>query len=129
MFLNLMLIEDSQIGIIISVVITGAIILLALVAFMVAILKRAKYIKKPKNILNEVDNALILAFGENNILDVQLEMSRITVTVKDVQAVNAERIKELGASGVLLVGNMVKCSFKDNIDNIYNQLKGAITNE
>ena len=58
-----------------------------------------------------------------------MEMSRITITVKNVEIVNADKIKELGASGVLLVGDKVKCSFKENVEEIYNELKGAISNE
>jgi glucose-like phosphotransferase system IIB component len=77
----------------------------------------------------EVNPEYLEAFGENNIVDVNMEMSRITVTVKDVDKVNAEKLKELGASGVLLVGNQVKCSFKENIENIYNTLKGNMGNE
>ena len=40
-------------------------------------------------------------------------MNRITVSVKDIEKVNGERLKELGATGVLLVGDLVKASFSD----------------
>ena len=126
MYLNLFLLEDTDIGLIVAIALTGAIILLALVAFVIALVKRTKI---SKNVKSENNEDLISAFGSGNIKEVNMEMSRITVTVNDVEIVNAERIKELGASGVLLVGNMVKCSFKENVEEIYNDLKGAISNE
>ena len=129
MYLKLSLIEDSQIGLIVAIVLTSLIIALALVAFIIAIVKRAKVMKKPKISQAETNNEIVEAFGTGNIIDVNMELSRITVKVKDMDIVNAERIKELGASGVLLVGDLVKCSFKENVEDIYQQLKGAIVNE
>lgn len=128
MLLNLLL-SDEQIGLIVAVVLTGAIILLALIAFIIALVKRAKVMKKPKISQAETNNEIVEAFGTGNIIDVNMELSRITVKVKDMDIVNAERIKELGASGILLVGDLVKCSFKENVEDIYQQLKGAIVNE
>ena len=51
--------------------------------------------------------------GEENVNSVSLEMNRITVSVKDIEKVDGERLKELGATGVLLVGDLVKASFSD----------------
>ncbi|MBP5407841.1 MAG: hypothetical protein J6Y42_01715 [Bacilli bacterium] len=129
MLLNLCLLEDSDIGLIVAIVLTSLIIILALVAFVIAVVKRAKKAKMPTLSKEEERNEIVEAFGKDNILDVNMELSRITVKVKDVDVVNAERIKELGASGILLVGDMVKCSFKENVEEIYAQLKGAIINE
>ena len=50
-------------------------------------------------------------------------MSRITVTVKDIDIVNGEKLKELGASGILFVSNMVKCSFNELSESIYKLLE------
>ena len=112
--------------------IAGPILILLVVATIIALVKRVKLARKYPNAkvkYEEVNPEYLEAFGENNIVDVNMEMSRITVSVKDVDEVNAEKLKELGASGVLLVGNQVKCSFKENIENIYNTLKGNIGNE
>lgn len=57
--------------------------------------------------------------GEENILEIKLEMNRITVTVQDIDKVNGERLKELGATGVLLVGNLVKASYSDRAKYVY----------
>lgn len=110
------------------------ILALVIVATVIAIVKRAKLATKyPSKKVNFENNNINLeyieAFGNNNIKDVSMEMSRITVTVKDVDIVNAQKLKELGASGVLLVGDQIKCSFKENVENIYNTLKGSIENE
>lgn len=131
MYLNLFLEKGDLVGLIIAIVLTSAIIVLALVALVVAIVKNKKREKqRKKNIdVEEMHLDLIQAFGENNIKDVEMEMSRITVTLKNIEIVNADRIKELGASGVLLVGDKVKCSFKEDVERIYNELKGAISNE
>ena len=61
--------------------------------------------------------------GENNIKNVNIEMSRIIVDVEDIALVSGEKLQELGASGVLLVGNTVKCSFGDRAKNVYNIIK------
>ena len=131
MYLNLFLEKGDLVGLIIAIVLTSAILVLALVAVIIAIVKNTKKANQRKKIIeSEGKNLeLIEAFGEANIKDVEMEMSRITITVKNVEIVNADRIKELGASGVLLVGDKVKCSFKENVEEIYNELKGAISNE
>lgn len=61
--------------------------------------------------------------GENNIKDIVREMSRITVSVIDLSLVNGEKLKDLGAKGVLLVGSMVKASFGDRFKYIFELLK------
>ena len=57
--------------------------------------------------------------GEENVLEVKLDMNRISVKVADVNKVNGERLKELGASGVLIVSDMVKASFSDRAKYVY----------
>ena len=131
MYLNLFLEKGDLVGLIIAIVLTSAILVLALVAVIVAVVKNTKKANQRKKIIESEGRnlELIEAFGEANIKDVEMEMSRITITVKNVEIVNADKIKELGASGVLLVGDKVKCSFKENVEEIYNELKGAISNE
>ena len=104
------------------------IFVLLIVAFIIAIVKRIKLAKKYKpnkktGINDETKTLLLEAFGENNIESVSVEMSRLTVEVKDVDLVNSDKIKEAGANGVLLVGNKVKCSFGDKAIEVCNLLK------
>ena len=71
-----------------------------------------------------LQNNLLEAFGnKENILEVGVEMSRLTVTVKDIELVKPEAIKENGATGVLLVGNQVKCSFGEKAEEVSKLLK------
>ena len=46
-------------------------------------------------------------------------MSRITVKVLDTEKVNGERLKELGATGVLIVGDLIKASYSDRAKYVY----------
>lgn len=57
--------------------------------------------------------------GEENVLEISVEMNRLTIKTVDINKVNGERLKELGATGVLLVGDLVKVSFGDRAKYIY----------
>lgn len=63
--------------------------------------------------------------GKENIKSVTREMSRISVIVVDVDKVQTENLKDLGANGILLVDNIVKCTFGDRAPYIYDILKKA----
>lgn len=123
-----MIFLDLPIGyIILACCVVIPIFVLLIVAFVIALVKRIKLAKKykpNKTTINDETKALLLeAFGENNIESVSVEMSRLTVEVKDVDLVNPDKIKEAGANGVLLVGNKVKCSFGDKAIEVCNLLK------
>jgi hypothetical protein len=47
--------------------------------------------------------------GHDNILNIEIKMSRVNVTVKDVDKVDFEQLKTMNM-GVLVVGNVVKCA-------------------
>ncbi len=108
--------------IILAICVVVPIFILIIVAFIIALIKRIKMAKKynpnSKQLPNEQATLLLSALGENNIISVEVEMSRLTIEVKDVDAVQPEKIKEAGANGVLLVGNKVKCSFGDKAEEI-----------
>ena len=101
------------------------IFILAIVAVVIRIVKTAKLAKgyKVNKGNEELKEILLEAFGENNIESVEVEMSRLTITVKDIDLVNPEILKANGANGVLLMGNKVKCSFGDKAEEICNLLK------
>lgn len=105
------------------------IFLLLIVATVIALVKRIKMARQYKKNKNqdeanvELKKSLLDALGENNIEKVESEMSRLTITVKDIEIVKTDVLKELGANGVLLVGNMVKCSFGDKAEEICELLK------
>jgi phosphotransferase system IIB component len=105
------------------------IFVLLIVATIIGVTKRIKMAskyKKGKNtfVNEELQKNLLEAFGnKENITEVGVEMSRVSVTVKDIELVKPEVIKENGSTGVLLVGNQVKCSFGEKAEEISKLLK------
>ena len=114
---------------IIAIVTLAPIFLLLIVATVIGVTKRikmaSKYKKGKNTFVDEVlKNNLLEAFGnKENIIEVGVEMSRLTVTVKDIELVKPEAIKENGATGVLLVGNQVKCAFGEKAEEVSKLLK------
>lgn len=63
--------------------------------------------------LNNSNNEYYELFGGNdNIVSIKKEMTRVSVQVKDLEQVNLEGLKALQI-GVLIMGNVVKCSSKE----------------
>lgn len=113
---------------IIAIVTLVPIFLLLIVATVIGLVRRIKmaklYKKQKVNKNDELKIKLLESLGSiNNIESVKVEMSRLTITVKDIELVNADLLKTYGANGVLLVGNMVKCSFGDRAEEISNLLR------
>lgn len=64
------------------------------------------------------------AYGsEENVLEVALVRNKVSVKVTDIDKVDGEKLRELGASNVLLIGNEVRASFEDRATYIYNLIK------
>lgn len=66
----------------------------------------SKSLKKKKN---EEQHYEDLFGGDDNIISIKKELNRVTLTVKDLDLVQLDKLQELKI-GVLIVGNMVKCS-------------------
>ena len=104
-------------------------------AIVVALRRSAnRNVLRQQEMSETVDNSQVELFnevygGKDNIKDVKREMSRINVTVFDVEKIQLEQLKELGANGVLLVGDVVKCSFGDRAPYIYNILTNKVGND
>lgn len=62
--------------------------------------------KKQKNANQHYED---LFGGDDNILAIKKELNRVTLTIKDLDLVQIDKLQELKI-GVLIVGNMVKCS-------------------
>lgn len=62
--------------------------------------------KKQKNANQHYED---LFGGDDNILAIKKELNRVTLTIKDLDLVQVDKLQELKI-GVLIVGNMVKCS-------------------
>ena len=61
-----------------------------------------------------VDAMLKVLGGKDNILDTEVHMSRLIVTLKDVTLANKEAIQKLGASGIVEIENQLKIVYKQN---------------
>lgn len=86
-------------------------------------IKRIKDLEN-KEVTEEEKNEFLLVYGgSENICDVVLQRSKINVTVKDVEKVSGEGLKNLGASNVLIIGNEVRSSFDDRAEYVYEILK------
>ncbi len=97
-------------------------------AIIVALRRSSKTQKqREKEISESSDDTQIELFmnvygGKDNIKDVKREMGRISVEVENIEKVDVEELKNLGATGILLVGNVVKSAFGDRAPYIYNIL-------
>lgn len=120
--------SNETITLIILAVAIIPILALMVYAIVVALKRSTKRNElRQKEISATVDDSQVELFnevygGKDNIKDVKREMGRIHVTVADIEKVQLEQLKELGANGVLLVGNVVKCSYGDRAPYIYNIL-------
>lgn len=61
--------------------------------------------------------------GKENIKEVTLTQNRITVTVVDVDKVDLAELQILGATGVLITQNTIKCSYQERAPFIYKLLQ------
>ena len=86
------------------------VIILLFVVLIKKIVKEANRAKKAKQ--NVGFNYETYFGGSENILNVEIKMSRVNVTVKDVDKVDFNKLKEFNM-GVLVVGNVVKCASAD----------------
>lgn len=65
-----------------------------------------------------------LAFGgKENISKVEIERNKVKVFCNDIEKINTDKLKELGAENVLIIGNEVRCNFADRAEYVYNILK------
>lgn len=62
----------------------------------------------------EINKLIQYLGGKDNIVDVQINLSRLKVEVKDVSLVNKEGIQKLGAKGIVEIDNQLKIIFGPN---------------
>ena len=96
------------------------IIILTIIVIGKMIYKATKKNKQTKNGLDGEIKYISYFGGDNNIVNVSKDMTRVTVEVKDLEMVDFEQLRSLGV-GILIAGNIVKCSsqvFADQIENV-----------
>lgn len=122
------LLDDQQKFVIVYSILWILLGLLFIAAVVLFIIKLIRIDKKGKAAsveeVDELKNKLLEALGgSDNIISSNVEMSRVTIEVNDIELINGEILKEIGASGVLLVGNKVKCSFNENAKEVQKLLE------
>jgi glucose-like phosphotransferase system IIB component len=63
---------------------------------------------KRKDFHIEINKLIQYLGGQENIIDTQINLSRLKVTVKDTSLVNKEGIQKLGAKGIVEIDNELK---------------------
>ena len=104
-------------------------ILIALIAVVVPviillIIITIKFIiKQTKKARTKVDDFNYETYfgGADNITNVEIKLSRVNVTVKDLEKVQLEDLKNQGM-GILVVGNVVKCANQEFADKVAKKL-------
>lgn len=78
--------------------------------FVVLIKKIVKSVKRSRDFKKNAGFDYEVYFGgSENIENVEIKMSRVNVTVKELEKVDFDKLKELNM-GILVVGNVVKCA-------------------
>jgi PTS system glucose-specific IIC component len=72
-------------------------------------------------------NDLITAFGgKSNITNLDSCITRLRIEVKDASVVDAEKLKSLGAAGVVVLGNGIQAIFGTKSGNLKTEMEEAI---
>ncbi len=76
---------------------------------------------------SELASELIKAFGgKDNIKSLDACITRLRVSVADTARVDTERVKQLGATAVMVVGNNMQAIFGPRSDNIRSEMADAM---
>ena len=63
---------------------------------------------KRKDFHIEINKIIQYLGGKDNIIDTEINLSRLKVRLKDTSIVNKEGIQKLGAKGIVEIDNQVK---------------------
>lgn len=91
-------------------------IVLIIISFVVI-----KMNKKDFNI--KINKLIEYLGGKDNILDVETNLSRLKVTVRDVNIVNKDGIQKLGAKGIVEIDNQLKIIYGPNAKQLKKYIK------
>ena len=67
-----------------------------------------------KNFTFEINKLVQFLGGKDNILDTEVNSSRLKVTLKDITLADKESIQKLGAKGIVEIDNQLKIIFGPN---------------
>ena len=78
------------------------------IAFILFIISLVIIKIKRKDFHLEINKLIQYLGGYDNIIDSQINLSRLKVTLKDTSIVNKEGIQKLGAKGIVEIDNQLK---------------------
>lgn len=101
----------------------GSIILLYIIYFISLFLYDNTFVSKQRKVKVNVNNEVVEAFlnslgGKENIVSLTYEHSRLKVELQDINRVNLDSIKNLGASGVFVAGNRLQAVIGSNAEDL-----------
>ena len=82
-----------------------------LIGFVLLIISLVIVKLNKKNFNFEINKLVQYLGGKDNILDTEVNMSRLKVTLKDVSIVDKNAIEKLGAKGIVEIDNQLKIIF------------------
>ena len=85
-----------------------------ILAFVLIIISLIVVKIKRKDFRIEINKLISYLGGKDNIIDSQINLSRLKVTLKDMNLVNKEGIQKLGAKGIVEINNQLKIIFGSN---------------
>ncbi len=94
------------------------IILIVLIIISFIVIKMNK-----KDFVIKINKLIEYLGGKDNILDVQSNLSRLKVTVRDVNIVNKDGIQKLGAKGIVEIDNQLKIIYGPNAKQLKKYIK------
>jgi len=82
-----------------------------IIAFVLLIISLIIVKLNKKNFNMELNKLVQYLGGRDNILDTEVNMSRLKVTLKDISKVDKNAIEKLGAKGIVEIDNQLKIIF------------------
>ncbi len=82
-------------------------IVLLIIAFVVIKMNK-------KDFQIEINKLITYLGGKDNIINAEVNLSRLKVTLKDMEIVDKEGIQKLGAKGIVEIDNQLKILFGPN---------------
>lgn len=76
---------------------------------------------------NKVDLIVKALGGMDNINDIQATINNVKITLKDINIIDQDKIKALGAKGSFLNNNKITILFGDNSKDIANKIQNKLT--
>ena len=107
----------------IALIIGGAVILVALIVFLIIFFSK-------KNKKTKVDNSvwLLALGGQENVNEITAIGSRINLSLKDKEAIDRDKLKELGVKSILVMSNKVTLVVESQAEMIANSIRNSLNN-